>query len=192
MAAPHLISVLLRVAMFERPSLIDVVNTPVLTIACVPMLAGASELLGQSFVLVTRRAPRVQALASYAFTSLTYLVGVSVWTLMALLLLHLDRLTGVSPQLAFAVVALGYAPRLLGILTIAPYYGELLGRGLDAWSMACVGWGFFVIVGASLPVAAACAIAGWTVNHLIRHFGGYLSAPILSRLGLVVPGLIDA
>jgi hypothetical protein len=189
---PHLVSVLVGVALFQERSLVEIASAPVLAIACVPLLAGLSELVGQSFVLITRAAPRAQALASYALTGLIYVAGVSVWTGVALMVLHMVQRLDVSPSHIFAIVAVGYAPRLLGVLTIAPYYGELLGRGLDAWSTACVGWGLFVVVGASLPVAMGCAFAGWAANHLIRHFGGYLTAPVLSRLGLFVPGLIGA
>lgn len=179
-------------ALFQRSALLDVGPAPTLALLSVPLLAGLSEMAGQSFILVWRRVHLPQALASFGLTALVHVVGVSVWTGAALLTFHVAHNQTVSAGLIFNIVAICYAPRLLSILTIAPYYGELLGRALDAWTMACVGWGFFVAAGASLPAATICALAGWAVSHAVRHLGGHISAPVLNRLGVVLAGASHA
>jgi len=184
----HTVSLLAGVALFRRQALVALAGAPALSVVCVPLLAGLSEMAGQSFVLVTRRVRLLHAIASYALTALVHVAAVAAWTWVALALFQFGNSAHTSSRLIFGVVAACYAPRLLGILTIAPYYGELLGRGLDAWTMACVGWGLFAVAGLSLGAAMLCACAGWTANHIIRHFGSYLSAPIFDRLGLIIGG----
>jgi hypothetical protein len=188
----HSISLVLGVALFQKQALAQLVNAPILAVMCIPLLAGLSEMAGQSFILVWRRVRWPQSIASYALTAVVHVGAVSIWAGAALLILRLDHIHFISVRLAFSIASASYAPRLLGVLTIAPYYGELLGRALDAWAMACVGWGLVIIASASLPAATLCACAGWLVSHVFRHFGGYLSAPILNRLGLVIAGAPSA
>jgi hypothetical protein len=188
----HAISTISGAALFERPALAELASASSFAPACVPLLAGLSEMAGQSFVLVSRRVHLAQAIASYGLTALVHIGGVLIWTCTALLLTKLSPATHAPTALIFNTVAVCYAPRLLGLLTIAPYYGELLGRALDAWTMACVGWGVFVMTGLSLPAALVCASVGWIAIHLSRHFGARLTTPILNRLGLVIAGVTDA
>lgn len=180
----HSLALIIGVALFQPPALAEIAGAPILALVCIPLAAGLCEMTGQSFVLLWRRVRLAQALASFALTGLAHLGGVSVWTGAALLVLHLDHVAHVSPSLVFSIVSVCYAPRLLSILTIAPYYGELLGRALDGWTMACVGWGLYVAAGASLPAAMICASTGWLVSHGVRHFGGNLTAPMLNRLAM--------
>jgi len=180
----HAVSIVVGTALFQRPALAALAGATGGAIIIVPVLAGLSEMAGQSFVLVVRRVRLPQAIASYGLTALAHVGGVAAWTGVALLLSRFSHAGQVLPALTFAVVAACYAPRLLGVLTIAPYYGELLGRALDAWTMACIGWGLFAVAAVPLPAAMLCAGVGWAANHIIRHFGGYLSAPIQDRLGL--------
>jgi hypothetical protein len=160
----------------------------------IPFLAGASEMAGQAFILAARRVSAWQVGASFALTGLVHVTAVALWALGAHILLGL----GVS-ELTLArfptdlellgVVSLGYAPRLLGVLTIAPYYGEVLGRALDAWSMACVGWGISVITGGPIWAALVCAVFGWLGSWLCRHFGARVVGPLFERLGVVTAGM---
>lgn len=188
----HWLSIILGAALFQRSALLEIGAVPSLPLLIVPLFAGLSEMAGQSFILVWRRVRLPQALASFGLTALVHVIGVSVWTAAALLTFHVGHGQTIASGLIFNIVAICYAPRLLSILTIAPYYGELLGRALDAWTMACVGWGFFAVAGASLPAATTCALAGWAVSHAVRHLGGHITAPLLNRLGLVVAGASNA
>ena len=160
----------------------------------IPFLAGASEMAGQAFILTARRVSKWQAGASFALTGLVHVTAVGLWALGAHILLGL-RLSELTPARLpsdlelLGVISLGYAPRLLGVLTIAPYYGEVLGRALDAWSMACVGWGISVITGGPIWAALVCAVFGWVGSWLIRHFGARGAGPLLEHLGVVTAGM---
>lgn len=160
----------------------------------IPFLAGASEMAGQAFILAARRVSAWHAAASFALTGLVHVTAVVLWALGAHILLGLG-LSALTPARSptdlelLGVVSLGYAPRLLGVLTIAPYYGEVLGRALDAWSMACVGWGIAVITGGPIWAALVCGVFGWWGSWLFRHFGARGAAPLLERLGVVTAGM---
>jgi hypothetical protein len=160
----------------------------------VPFLAGTSEMVGQAFILAARSVSGWQAAASFALTGLVHVTAVALWALAAHILLGLRLLELTPARLPtdlelLGVISLGYAPRLLGLLTIAPYYGEVLGRALDAWSMACVGWGISVITGGPIWAALACAVCGWWGSSLFRHFGARAIAPLVKRLGVVTAGM---
>ena len=158
----------------------------------IPFLAGASEMAGQAFILAARRVGKWQAAASFALTGFVHITAVTLWALGAHISLGLVQMTPArlpSDLELLGVVSLGYAPRLLGALTIAPYYGEVLGRALDAWSMACVGWGIAVITGAPIWAAMVCGVIGWLGSWLFRHYGARAAAPLLERLGVVTAGM---
>lgn len=160
----------------------------------IPFLAGASEMAGQAFILAARRVSAWQAGASFALTGFVHLTAVALWALGAHILLGLGFGELTPARLPtdlelLGVVSLGYAPRLLGVLTMAPYYGEVLGRALDSWSMACVGWGISVITGGPIWAALVCAVFGWSGSWLFRHFGARVAAPLLERLGVVTAGM---
>ncbi len=160
----------------------------------IPFLAGASEMAGQAFILAARRVRAWRAGASFALTGLVHVTAVALWALGARTLLGLG-LSELAPARLptdlelLGVVSLGYAPRLLGVLTIAPYYGEVLGRALDAWSMACVGWGISVIIGGPIWATLLCAVCGWLGSWLFRHLGARILAPFLERVGVVTAGM---
>tara|TARA_R110002072_G_scaffold190482_7_gene347481 strand:+ start:841 stop:1440 length:600 start_codon:yes stop_codon:yes gene_type:complete len=154
----------------------------------IPLIAGASEMLGKAYVLVAQKVGRWRIGASLMVTGLVYLLGVLVWSASAHVLLSLAGELSVSEAVLAGTIALGYAPRLLSVLTVAPYYGEFLDRALDAWTFVCVGWGFWVVIGGPLGLVIASAGAGWLVSAGVRHYGGRLSEPLLRRLRLVTPG----
>ena len=190
----HLLSEAFDAALFRDRAFLDIIASPraALWAIWIPLLAGMSELAGQCVVFVSRRVKPAQAIASFALTGLIHVGAVAVWTAAAVALLHGEHMQVVSTLGILGVVSISYAPRLLSALTIAPFYGELLGRLLDAWTMACVGWGVWITTGASVIDATLCALVGWSASYLIRRFGGHVSAPLLQRLGLVTPGMADA
>ena len=149
---------------------------------------------GQAFILAARRVSAWQAGASFALTGIVHVTAVAFWALGARILLG-SGLSELTPERLptdlelLGVISLGYAPRLLGALTIAPYYGEVLGRALDAWSMACVGWGISVITGGPIWAALVCAVFCWLGSWLFRHFGARIVAPLIERLGVVTAGM---
>jgi hypothetical protein len=173
-------------ASFDRGTLEQVAADPHASLAAllVPFAAGASELMGQAYVLAERRVRRWRATASLVMTGLVYIGAAIVWSAAAHLFLALGRFDPDSELVLLGVIAIGYAPRVLSFLTIAPYYGEFLDHALDAWSMACVGWGLWVLAEGPIAPVLACAVLGWLCSLLLRRLGGRVTAPVVRRLGL--------
>lgn len=187
----EVVALAVNAALFRRDAFAVVAANPAAASAAlwIPFLAGVSELVGQSYVLAKRRIGRVRALASLVLTGLVHVTAVVIWACACIVFLELDHL-GSEPLLALlGAVSLGYSPRLLGLFTIAPFYGELLGRMLDAWAMACVGWGLWIVTHEPMAPVLFCAALGWLASFLARRFGGLAMAPLLRLAGLVSPGL---
>jgi hypothetical protein len=178
---------------FSRDAFVHVANSGEAQSAAivVAFLAGVSELLGQSVILVVNRIPLYRFLASLGFTGLTYALTVVTWGLAALAVAPLTPVGALSLS-DFApvtgVLALAFAPRLLGVFSLAPYFGAALGNALEVWSMALAMFGLYV--GVDLPMGAAmfCGGAGFLASYLFRSFLGHLFAKPLGRLRHAVSG----
>ncbi len=157
----------------------------------IAFLAGVSEMLGQSVILVVNRVALYRFIASLLFTGLTYVMTALIWGLSALAVAPLTRV-GVLTLADFAgvmgVLALAFAPRLLGIFSIAPYFGAALGNLLEAWAMALAIFGLHAALNLPLGAAAFCGVAGWAMSYALRSFFGRLLAKPLGRLRLIVSG----
>ncbi len=157
----------------------------------IAFLAGVSELLGQSVILIVNRIPLYRFLASLGFTGLTYAVTVATWALAALAIAPLTPIGALSlTELApvTGVLALAFAPRLLGVFSLAPYFGAALGNVLEVWAMALAMFGLHVGVGMPLNAAVVCGGAGFLVSYLFRTFLGHLLAKPLGTLRRAVSG----
>ena len=105
----------------------------------IAFLAGVSEMLGQSVILVVNRVVLYRFLASIAFTGVSYVVTALVWAACAYAVAPLTPVgfLGLGDIAAVTgVVALAFAPRILGVFSIAPYFGAAFGNLLEAWAMA--------------------------------------------------------
>ena len=163
-------------------------QTAALTIA---FLAGVSEMLGQSVILVVNRIALYRFLASLVFTGVTYLVTALIWTFSAIAIAPLTRvgMIDLSDTVGvFAIVSLAFAPRLLGVFSIAPYFGVAFGNALEAWAMVLAIFGLRVALDLPLGAAVFCGGAGWLVGYFLRNFFGHALAKPLGRLRVMVSG----
>ncbi|GJL95665.1 MAG: hypothetical protein DHS20C05_20700 [Hyphococcus sp.] len=175
-------------AAFLRAAQSAEAQTAAVTIA---FLAGVSEMLGQSIILVVNRVALYRFLASLAFTGLTYVVTALIWGLSALAVAPLTRVGALSLadfSSVVGVLALAFAPRLLGVFSLAPYFGGPLANILEAWAMALAIFGLHVALELPLGAAVFCGLAGWAVSYGLRSFFGRLLAKQLSHLRIMVSG----
>ncbi|WP_425408119.1 hypothetical protein [Hyphococcus sp.] len=157
----------------------------------IAFLAGVSEMLGQSVILVVNRVPLYRFLASLAFTGLTYVITALAWAACAVAVAPLTRLGVLAPgEIAgvIGVVSLAFAPRLFGVFSIAPYFGLALGHVLDVWAMTLAIFGLYAGLGLPLAAAAFCGAAGWGVSYGVRSWLGHALAVPLGRLRHAVIG----
>lgn len=154
-------------------------------------LAGVSEMLGQSVILVVNRVPLYRFLASLGFTGMTYALTVITWGFAVLAIAPLTRvgMLGLEDFLPVTgILSLAFAPRLLGVFSIAPYFGSALGKIFEAWSLALAVFGLHI--GLNLPMNAAvfCGVVGWLVSFLLRGFLGHALAKPLGRMRFAIFG----
>lgn len=157
----------------------------------VAFLAGVSEMLGQSVILVVNRVPLYRFLASLVFTGATYVITALTWAVSALAIAPLTPVGALSPAEAagvVGVVSLAFAPRLLGVFSIAPYFGVAFGNFLEIWAMVLAIYGLHIAIGLPIGAAVACGGAGWIASYGLRSFLGYALAAPLGRLRLAVIG----
>lgn len=173
---------------FQRASTSAEAESAALIIA---FLAGMSEMLGQSVILVVNRIALYRFIASLLFTGATYLVTVLTWGLCALAVAPLTGKDG--PLLTDAagvigVVSLAFAPRLLGVFSIAPYFGAAFANLLEVWAMALAVFGLTVAFDMPLGAALFCGGAGWIASYALRSFLGHALAKPLGHLRVFITG----
>lgn len=157
------------------------------------VIAGMSEVAGQSVILVANRVPIYRLALSLVLTALLFPIMALAWTASALAFAQIaDPALAMgqwrnAPQIA-GVVALAFAPRLFGVLTIAPYYGPGLGRLIDIWVMALVIFGLQTALHAPAQVAAFAGVSGWIAQYALRRVGGRILRGPLRLLRIAVTG----
>jgi hypothetical protein len=157
----------------------------------IAFLAGVSEMLGQSVILVINRVALYRFLASLAFTGFTYVLTALTWALSAIAVAPLTRLGVLTPsEIAgvFGVVSLSFAPRLFGVFAMAPYFGQALGNLLEASAMMLTIFGLHAGFGLPLHAALFCGCAGWVLSYVTRAYLGHALAKPLGRIRLAVSG----
>ncbi|MEM9495959.1 MAG: hypothetical protein AAGA09_08135 [Pseudomonadota bacterium] len=157
----------------------------------IAFFAGVSEMLGQSVILVINRTPLYRFLASLAFTGATYVVTALTWAACAIAIAPLtgeSAFGAVNIAAISGVVFLAFAPRLLGVFSIAPYFGVALGNLLEVWAMMLAIFGLHAALDLSYAAAAVCGGAGWVVSFGLRSFFGRVLNKPLARLRVLVSG----
>ena len=157
----------------------------------IAFLAGVSEMLGQSVILVVNRVALYRFIASLLFTGASYLLTAFTWAASAFLIAPLTAgasITAAALPSVIGVVALAFAPRVFGVFSLAPYFGAALGNVLEVWAMVLVMFG--LAAATSLPIHAAiiCGGAGWVVSYAFRAFLGRTLAKPLGKLRLAIVG----
>lgn len=140
--------------------------------------AGVSQALGHSVVLFLNRVGPWRLCLSLALTGGIYLAAVLVTATCILLASTLIADVGPGFGAVFGVIALAFAPRLLGLMTLAPYLGETVDHILDTWVLVLVIFGLQAGLAVPLWLAAGAAGLGWAIAWASRLLFG---AP-LSRL----------
>jgi hypothetical protein len=137
------------------------------------LIAGASETLGQSVVLVLNRVSRGRFVLALLLGGAELIVEALIWIVSVWLLggfLARPRPPFFS---AVRVIGLAYAPLVLGIFIFFPYVGPLIGRLLRVWVLLAAVVGISVVFGVAPWLAALMAALGFLGRWvLLRVFGG--------------------
>lgn len=148
----------------------------------VAYLAGLSQAVGHGVLLFLNRVRPLRFAISLLLMAAIYTVSALSVAVFAILVTDwgMGRPLQLLPTLA--VVALAHSPRLLGALTLTPYFGEMLDRMLDAWIVLLVVFGLYAGLALPLGAAAMLALLGWVA---LRVFWLAFGTP----LTLVVDGV---
>jgi len=129
--------------------------------------AGLSHALGQSVVLFAHRVRPGRFALSLAVAAVLFAASVAVWG--AALELVGRFAVGGGPRLrdVLVVIGLAHAPRLLGLLTLTPYFGSGFGTVLTVWTLLASAVGAQTIFDFSLAEALVALGAAWLVSEAV-------------------------
>ena len=137
-------------------------------IVTIVILAGMSQLMGQSVVLFVNRVAPVRFVASLMINGLLYVFTLLIWA--AVIWLVGTWLFGVEQTfgVVFRIVSLGNAPLVFSFFILIPYLGMFISRLLYVWSLLIVlaGVGFTFQVG--LGSALVCVGLGWLLMVVLE------------------------
>ena len=151
-------------------------------------LAGMSLAVGNGVVLFLNRVPRLRFVLSLALMGAVHLVGALVTTATALVVADLAVGRDLDFVPTLLVIALAQAPLLLGFLTLAPYFGELLERFLDVWVLTLVLFGLHKGLGMTIEGAAALALLGWASTRVLTFVLGRPMTRVVNLLRRAAAG----
>lgn len=135
----------------------------------VAALAGISQLLGQSAVLLANRVSPGRFVLSLALNGLIFALDLALWS--ASLWLVARGFYGIEAPLGLVLrlVCLGSAPLTLGFLVLMPYLGPALGWSLRLWSFLVIlslVRGYYPL---TLYQALTCTAGGWLLIEILNR-----------------------
>jgi hypothetical protein len=137
------------------------------------LIAGASETLGQSVVLVLNRVSRGRFFLALLLGGVELIAEALVWILSVWLLGGVLARPRPPFFSAVRVIGLAYAPLVLGVFVFFPYIGPPIGRLLRLWVLLAAVVGISVVFGVAPWLAALIAALGFLGRWaLLRIFGG--------------------
>jgi hypothetical protein len=136
-------------------------------VVTVALLAGASQLLGQSVTLLANRVSPGRFTISLLLNGIIFALGLLIWATTIWLVAGWLFAVPQSLNVVLRMVALGSAPWVFGFLVLIPYMGTFIGRVLAVWSflitLGAIRFAFQVELWAALVAVGA----GWLLMMLL-------------------------
>lgn len=145
-------------------------------------LAGMSQAAGQGLVLFLNRVPFARFALSLLLMAFIYVGSAVVTAVSTTLAVEYAFRRDVAYGPVIGVIALAQAPRLFGILTLAPYFGEALSRLLDVLVFGLILFGLHHGIGIPFGIAAMAAFLGWVAIRLMSLLFGRPLGNLIERL----------
>lgn len=127
------------------------------------IVAGISQALGQSVVLLANKVTPRRFLLSLLLSGVLFLVGVSIWTA----IFGLVGYFVFGGQLSFAqlgrVVSLAYAPLVLSFFVLLPYAGSAIHHLLELWTFFAMLIAFGVTLQLDFWQSLGSVLLGWLI-----------------------------
>lgn len=138
----------------------------------VVLLAGLAEAIGESVVLFLNRVRLPRFLLSLLISALLFAVTYAVLAAS----IHRVGRWAFGAEVALGpvarVVAVAYAPRLLGFLVFVPFFGQPLTLVLQIWSLLVTLVGVQAVMGLGPGAALACVLLGGLLQLTLERTVG--------------------
>lgn len=156
------------------------------------VLAGLSQALGQSVALFANRVRPWRFALSLLLGAALFALSVVLWGVALDLAGRLGFGRTASLERVVEVVGLAHAPRLLGALTLTPYFGTAIGAALTTWTLLALTVGARVAFGVGLIEALLLLGVAWLVGEATsRTIGRPLVRAVASVRRMVAGASID-
>ena len=132
-------------------------------------LGGVSVTLGQSVVLLANRIGRRRFILSLVVFAGMFVLGVVIWASSIWLLADLVFDAQQPFSHVITVVALSYAPYLIGFLILLPYLGNIINIALRIWVFLAVLVAVSALYQFNFWEALVAAVLGWILIELVTH-----------------------
>jgi hypothetical protein len=143
-------------------------NTGILALLTL-FLAGVSDTIGHSVVLMANRVPRRRYIFSVVIEALILVAGVFFWAGTIWLTAEIVFSAQQPYGTVLTAVALGYAPLLFGFLILLPYLGSFIFILLRIWVLLAVLVGVAVTYGFGVWPTIVCSVLGWLLLTLLTR-----------------------
>lgn len=134
----------------------------------VVLIAGASELIGQSVVLFLNGIRPWRFVLALILAAAIFTLEVAIWTLGIWLCAEVTGAGEPDLVTTFTVVALGHAPYVLAFGLLVPYYGPPLQRVLEVWTLLSITVGLSSVTGWPLGWVVGAVAVGFAFRPLAR------------------------
>jgi hypothetical protein len=135
----------------------------------VVLLAALSEAVGQSAVLFLNRLRPGRFALALSIAVMSNLLGYWAWATTIWLTVWLVFGQQVAYPTALTAVGLAYAPQMLALFAVVPYFGNLFGIGLSLWSMAAIVVAVSKGMGLEMWQAAMTGFLTWLIVQVWRR-----------------------
>lgn len=166
---------LVRGAIALQPTTFQVLqNQPnsLLAALAVVFVAGLAQSLSQIVVLFVNQVRPLRFVLSLCISALFFVVGYCFWALSLWAMLHLFFDSYLPFTAIVRTLGFSYAPLMLGVLVVMPYFGSAIFIALSIWTLLAVIVGIASISTIGLWPAFESAALGWVVIQLIQKTVG--------------------
>ncbi|MGB7084581.1 MAG: hypothetical protein WBD47_03440 [Phormidesmis sp.] len=173
-AITHLWSLILGVLELNTETFESIHTQPhsLLAALLIVFIAGFAQSLSQMVVLfINQVQPRRFAL-SLLISALFFMIGYGFWALSIWIILNLAFENQIALTIVLRTLGFSYAPLMLSVFVMLPYFGSAVFVGLSIWTLLAVVVGVAAIAPISHWEAFESAALGWVVLQLLQKTVG--------------------
>ncbi len=138
----------------------------------VVFIAGFSQSLSQIVVLFINQVRPFRFVLSLLISALFFMVGYGFWAVSIWTILHFTFIEPLSLSAVLRTLGVSYAPLVLSVFVVMPYFGGAVFVLLSIWTLLAVVVGLEAITELGRWAAFESAALGWVVLQLLQKTVG--------------------